>query len=353
MRDFYRGRRVLVTGHTGFKGAWLCWWLKELGAEVSGFALAPEDARGNLFRLSGLGKEMRSLEGDLGDAAAVREALGVLRPELVVHLAAQAFVLPSYDDPVGTFRANTQGTVHLLDACRREASVRAVLVATSDKCYDPAAGPGPHAEGDVLGGRDPYAASKAMAELAAASFRTSFYAPAGVGLATARAGNVVGGGDFGARRLLPDLVESAAAGRPVALRHPGATRPWQHVLDALRGYLTLLMRLRGDPARHSGAYNFGPGPAAGELTVREVAETFIAALGRGSVTVDPAPAEGREAETLRLDPAKAARELGWSCRLSMREAVESAARWYAGHLADPQGARDRTLAEIRAHMEGA
>jgi CDP-glucose 4,6-dehydratase len=352
LKAFYAGKRVLLTGHTGFKGAWLAWWLKELGAEVTGFALGPEDLRGNLFVLSGLGGALRHVEGDLRDLQALRRAVDAAAPELVFHLAAQPIVLKSYEDPVGTYASNAMGTVHLLEACRLCDAVKTVVVVTTDKCYENKEWPWPYRENDELGGHDPYSSSKAMAELATAAYRRSFFAPKGVGVATARAGNVIGGGDFAPYRIIPDIVESLGLGKPVPIRNPDAVRPWQHVLDALHGYLLLGRRLHQDPSL-AGAYNFSPRDTSPEHNVLAITQRFIRALGRGSYVVDPSTRRGHEANYLSLDPSKAARMLGWNPQFSTDQALDETARWYQGHLAEPAGARARTLAAIRAYGEAA
>ncbi len=353
LRAFYRGRRVLVTGHTGFKGAWLAWWLRELGCEVSGFGLPPEDVRGNLFAASALGTAIASRFGDVCDSAALEAALASSGAELVFHLAAQALVLKSYSDPLGTFRANALGTATLLEAVRKSPTVRSVVVVTTDKCYENREWPWPYRETDELGGRDPYSASKAMAELAASCYRRAFLAQRGVGVATARAGNVIGGGDYAPDRVIPDIVEAAAAGRPVVLRHPEAVRPWQHVLDALRGYLLLGARLHADPETFAGPFNFGPRETSRKSNVLDVTRRFVECFGRGSWRVDPAAAAFPEAEVLSLDPGKAERLLGWRPLLGTDEAVERTARWYREDLERPGRSADLVLEDIRFYMDRA
>jgi CDP-glucose 4,6-dehydratase len=348
---FYRGRRVFLTGHTGFKGAWLSLWLRRLDAEVTGYALPPEDARGNLFKLAGLSGLMDSVEGDVCDVEALKAAMARSKAELVFHLAAQPLVLKSYADPFETYRSNALGTVGVLEAARHSPSVRAVVVVTTDKCYENREWPWPYREDDALGGRDPYSSSKAMAELAVSAFRRSFFAEKGVGLASARAGNVIGGGDYAADRILPDIVEAIAQGRPAVLRNPLAVRPWQHVLDALHGYLLLGARLAEEPAAYGEAFNFSPGDTGPEHTVRRVAETFVRAFGRGTIEVDPSTRRGHEASYLSLDSSKARRRLGWRQILPTDEAIAMSAAWYRDVAADPSSARERTLADIAAFRD--
>jgi CDP-glucose 4,6-dehydratase len=335
--SFWRGRRVLLTGHTGFKGAWASLWLERLGARVTGFSRAPE-TEPNLIGLAWPGIDGRI--GDLVDPTAVRAAVEAADPEIVLHMGAQALVRRSYADPVDTFATNVMGTVHLLDALRGRAALQAVLVVTSDKTYAHGAEHRPFVEGDALGGADPYSASKACAEHVAASWAASFWRD-GPALATARAGNVVGGGDWAADRLIPDIWRARRAGTPLVLRHPQATRPWQHVLDALAGYLVYVERLAAPGgAALPRALNFGP--RAGErLTVAEVVEAVERALGgetRGWRLDDgPIPPE---APALALDASRAKAVLGWTARLDMARALAFTADWYGRHAA---GAEPRAL----------
>lgn len=314
---FWQGRRVLVTGHAGFKGTWLCAWLRELGAEVTGFGHPPRFAP-TLFELAGLAKGPAAIEGDVRDRAALAGALGATRPEIVFHLAGRPIVLEAYRDPLGTLETNLMGTVNLLEAVRATPGVRAVLIVTSDKCYRE-----PHQacrENDPLGGDEPYAASKACAEIVVHAWRTTYLPPrTGIGIATARAGNVIGGGDWSAHRLVPDLVRAFASGRTPVLRRPGAIRPWQHVLDALGGYLRLAQALFADPTRFSGAWNFGPEPG-GEWTVAEIAAAVSRRLGAGPWQTEPHPSPV-EAPLQRLSIERAKKRLGWRPLLSTAEAV--------------------------------
>lgn len=315
---FWQGRRVLVTGHAGFKGTWLVAWLRGLGAEVTGFGHPPRFTP-SLLELLGLAGTFRTLEGDVRDRPALGAAFAEARPELVVHLAGQPIVLEAQRDPVGTLETNLLGTVNLLEAVRATPGVRAVVIVTSDKCYRE-----PHQacrESDPLGGDEPYAASKACAEIVAHAWRTTYLPPrSGIGIATARAGNVIGGGDWSAHRLVPDLVRAFAAGRPPLLRRPGAIRPWQHVLDALSGYLRLAQALLQDPVRFAGAWNFGPEPG-GEWTVAELAAAVSRRLGAGPWQIEAVPA-AVEAPLQRLSIERAKKRLGWRPLLSTAEAVE-------------------------------
>jgi len=316
-----------VTGHTGFKGAWLCLWLETLGAEVTGFALPPA-TQPNLFLAAGLGRRMRSREGDVRDADALRAAVDEARPEIVLHLAAQPIVRQSYRDPVGTFATNVLGTVHLLDALRGREETRAVVVVTSDKCYENREWIWSYREKSALGGRDPYSASKACAELATRAFRRSYFEDEGSAwVATARAGNVIGGGDWAEDRLVPDTVAALEAGREVELRFPQAIRPWQHVLDPLAGYLQLAERLHDDGEPYAEAWNFAPNEDDAR-TVGWLVERLQRAWG-----VEPGwrPQEGprpHEHIYLKLDASKARAELDWRPRLPIAATVEWVVEWY-------------------------
>ena len=319
---------MLVTGHTGFKGAWLALWLHALGARVTGFAAAPPTAP-SLFEAARVGELVDDVRGDVRDAGAVRSACERARPELVFHLAALAIVRAALVDPAGTYAVNVLGTAHVLGAARDAA----VVCVTSDKCYAP--GDGPHVEGDPLGGRDPYSTSKAAQELVAGAYRSSL----GVRVATARAGNVIGGGDWGRDRLLPDLARACESGAPVVLRHPDAVRPWQHVLDPLAGYLTLGERLHG-ASEWAAAWNFGPADAQPvRWVVDRVRERWPI-----EVRVEP-PADTVEAPALRLDASAARERLGWAPGLDASAAVAATVSWY-DQVRAGSDARAVTLTQI-------
>lgn len=324
--EFWPGRRVFVTGHTGFKGGWLATWLHRMGADVTGYALAPATTP-NLFEAAGVGRRIRSVLGDVRDAEALRGALHASRAEIVFHLAAQPLVRASYVDPAGTYATNVMGTVHLLEAVRTAGTVRAAVIVTSDKCYDNREEPRPFREGDRLGGRDPYSNSKACAELVTGAYRASFFSQAdAAGVATVRAGNVIGGGDWADDRLVPDVLRAFAQGEPAVIRHPSAIRPWQHVLDPLCGYLLLAERLAcrsiaGD------AWNFGPDDADAR-SVECVADGLASRWGNGaSWTIDPRT-QPHEAMMLRLDSSRARAELGWKPRLSLETALDWTIDWH-------------------------
>lgn len=319
----YRGRRVLVTGHTGFKGSWLSLWLTQLGAAVAGLSLPPNQPS----HWTSLGLAIEERLGDLRDAAVARACIESVQPEMVFHLAAQSLVRASYDDPLATWSTNVMATANVLDACRHVGSVRAVVVVTSDKCYENREWPWGYREIDPLGGHDPYSASKAATELVAASYRRAFFAVTGGPLlATTRAGNVIGGGDWAADRLVPDAMRAAMAHATLTVRAPDARRPWQHVLDCLAGYLTLGARLLEGDAACAEAWNFGP-VAADNWPVRDV----LAAIATRwpEVRWQPANApERHEASLLLLDTAKARAKLRWRPVWDLATAVAHTTDWY-------------------------
>lgn len=341
---FFRGKTVLVTGHTGFKGAWLSEWLLRLGADVVGYALPPDQAP-SLYTLLGLAGRMRSVLADVRDQAAVERVLSEHRPEIVLHLAAQPLVRRSYREPVATFATNVMGTAHLLEAARKTDSVRSVVIVTSDKCYENVGSPRGYREGDPMGGHDPYSASKGAAELVTAAFRRSFFSePGRAGVASARAGNVIGGGDWSEDRLVPDLVRGIERGEAVVIRNPASIRPWQHVLEPLCGYLTLARALSEDPRRFSDGFNFGPAEA--DLTVGDLAKRFVSALGQGTLSAPAGGEQPHEATLLLLDSTKAKETLAWTPRLGIEHTVQLTTDWYRMHRRDPSSARAVTEQQI-------
>jgi CDP-glucose 4,6-dehydratase len=323
--EFWRDKRVLLTGHTGFKGAWASIWLAGMGARVTGLALPP-DQTPSLFDLAGVTELIESRFVDLRDAAAVTVALQGRSFDLVLHMAAQPIVRAAIEEPVETFAANVMGTVHLLQALRSQAALKAVLVVTSDKVYANAETGRAFAEDDPLGGKDPYSASKAAAEIAVASFAKSYFEPAGTPLATARGGNVIGGGDFSRDRIVADIVRAAQGQEQVVLRHPEATRPWQHVLDCLAGYFILLQALAGDPTTPR-AMNFGPKAGGPQVTVGELATLGVEALGARPWRHEPDP-KSIEAKSLAIDAGLARTRLGFESRLNAPDAVALTMNWY-------------------------
>jgi CDP-glucose 4,6-dehydratase len=341
---FWRGKRVLLTGHTGFKGGWCALWLARLGARVTGVALPPAD-RNAFFELTRLERDIDSRIGDVRDGEIISALMEECRPEIVVHMAAQALVRTSYLEPLETYGTNVMGTVNVMEAARRCPSVRAMVMVTSDKCYENVERDRPYNEGEALGGGDPYSSSKACAEIAIAAWRRSYFNGADTpGLASVRAGNVIGGGDWALDRLMPDCIRAFAAGRPVVLRHPAAIRPWQHVLEPLRGYLLLAARLFDAPASFAEAWNFGPAQedARSVLSVATKAAELWGSGARCEVSDGPHP---HEATILRLDTAKAAARLGWRPRLELSRGLDWTVAWYR-HADRGGDARAAALAQI-------
>jgi CDP-glucose 4,6-dehydratase len=334
----WRGRRVFLTGHTGFKGGWLGLWLTQLGATVRGYSLDPA-TEPSLFATARIGTVVEDIRGDIRDTSALNRAIKEFAPEVVFHLAAQPLVRYSYEDPIGTFETNVIGTAKVLDAVRRTPSVRAVVSVTTDKCYENKEWVWPYRETDPLGGYDPYSSSKACAEIVSAAFRQSYFPVHALGqsdghsvaVATARAGNVIGGGDWSTDRLIPDLVRGFLSGKPVGIRHPHAIRPWQHVLEPLHGYILLAEKLlaseRNHAARYATAYNFGPSDTDAR-PVAWIAEQMTAFWGKGaSWVLDSAPTP-HEAGYLKLDSSRAHADLGWHPQLNLQQALELLVGWY-------------------------
>jgi CDP-glucose 4,6-dehydratase len=351
--EFWSGRRVLITGHTGFKGSWLCLWLQRAGADVTGFALEPP-TNPNLFESAHVAQGMRSLHGDVRNLAALQRAVAEHEPEVLVHMAAQSVVRRSYRDPVETYATNVMGTVNVLEAVRQRGAPCSVVVVTSDKCYHPYPN-ARHTETDAMGGHDPYSNSKGCAELVSWAYRDSFFDPErwgdhGVGVATVRAGNAIGGGDWTEDQLLPDLVRAAMAGRPTRLRRPAAVRPWQFVLEPLRGYLMTAERLAtGDPTAASG-WNFGP-PERDMRPVSWLAERFVGLWGdEARWEPDPDQAHPPETAELRLDAGKARAELGWSPVLPLETTLEWIVEWYR-EVSRGASAADLTVRQISRYEQ--
>jgi len=345
---FYRGKRVLITGHSGFKGSWLSLWLASLGAEVYGYSL--EVPAGNtLFAQIDLRRELAGHQvGDIRDFAALSDCVGKVKPEIVFHLAAQSLVLPSFREPRETFDVNVMGTVNVLDALRKSTETRVCVCVTSDKCYENLESGHFYCETDPMGGSNPYSASKGCAEIAIAAYRQSFFVGNGLSISSGRAGNVIGGGDWAMDRIIPDCVSALAKNKPIVVRNPDAVRPWQHILEPLLGYLLL--------GRFGEAWNFGPSPTD-HVTVREVVEMVIANWGNGKWET---PAVGsasspRENKLLRLDISKAASGLGWKPIWPLARAIEQTVQWYKNAVGGATAAqnRDLCLAQIRAYGDDA
>jgi CDP-glucose 4,6-dehydratase len=327
----WQGRRVFLTGHTGFKGSWLALWLSQRGAKVRGYALDP-CTEPNMFNLASVGAVVDDVRGDVRDYAKLETSMTEFEPEVVFHLAAQPIVRRSYADPVGTYGTNVMGTVHLMEVIRKTSSVRAVVCVTTDKCYQNQEWIWPYRETDPLGGYDPYASSKACAEIVSAAYRSSFFPidrlhEHHVALATARAGNVIGGGDWSEDRLIPDLIRGFLSGRPVLIRRPTAIRPWQHVLESLHGYLMLAEELFAQHAKFASCYNFGPSDED-VWPVERIATKLVQMWGNGASWIRDAVPSAHEDHVLRLDASKARVELGWKARLRIEAGLEWTMAWY-------------------------
>lgn len=341
--DFYRGKRVFLTGHTGFKGAWLAMWLKHLGAKVGAYSLDPPSTP-SLWELADVEKDIERLGGDICDANTTLSAVKEFKPEVVFHMAAQSLVRPSYDLPVDTFSTNVMGTVHVLDAVRHSSGVKAVVIVTSDKCYENREWLWGYREDDPMGGHDPYSASKGCAELVTASYIKSFFSDSDTAVASVRAGNVIGGGDFAQDRLIPDMVKAYKAGETVRIRSPHAVRPWQHVLEPVCGYMLLAQRLAEEGHVYSGPWNFGPSEESAR-SVGEVVDLFSCLWGEGaSCEVDTAN-HPHEAQWLKLDCSKARQVLGWQPKTDFQMAMEMTAQWYS-KWCEGQDARQLSMDQI-------
>lgn len=349
-------RKVFVTGHTGFMGGWLSLWLADMGAEVTGYAL-PAPTEPSFFDATGLARRLRSEIADIRDLDTLAAAMGRAEPEYVFHLAAQPLVREAYRDPVTTFSTNVLGTVHLLEAVRRVKSVRAVVIVTSDKVYENREWVYGYRESDALGGREPYGASKAAAEIAVEAYRASYFGAAGrsedapPGVATVRAGNVFGGGDFAAERLIPDAVRAFGQKTPLLIRHPDAVRPWQHVLEPIAGYLALAARLADDPAGFAGAWNFGPDEDDAK-PVGQIADTLAALWGDGAAWRPANDAGPYEAKLLAVTSAKARARLGWAPRWGLTRGLEETVTWYRAWMRDGR-ALEPSIEQIARFAEAA
>ena len=351
LRTIFPGRRVLVTGDTGFKGSWLALTLLELGAEVWGYALPPERDSDH-FNLLGLNRLIRHTDGDIRDLPALVRVFQESRPDFLFHLAAQSLVRFSYDEPKLTFDTNVGGSVNILECVRSTPSLRAAVYVTSDKCYLNKEWAWGYRENDELGGRDPYSVSKAAAELVLAAYQASFFdRREGFGIASVRAGNVIGGGDWSRDRIVPDCIKALRDGNPIILRSPEATRPWQHVLEPLSGYLMLAAVLTERPRDFRGAWNFGP-RGDSIRTVQDLAEGIVVEWGAGSVEIDTDTANVHEARLLHLNCDKAMGELGWAPRWGFKRTVRETVGWYRS-VTGGASAIDVSRRQIHAYLEGA
>ena len=346
----FQNKRILITGDTGFKGSWLSLWLKELGADVVGMALPPlyEDDHFNLLALDRL---IHHIDCDIRDYSSVEKIFHDFEPEIVFHLAAQALVRNSYETPKETFDTNISGSVNILDMCSKTASVRSLVYVTSDKCYRNREWVWGYRENDELGGNDPYSASKAAAEIVFSAYYESFFKrQKHMGTASARAGNVIGGGDWSKDRIIPDCMRSLTEHRPIRLRNPGATRPWQHVLEPLSGYLLLAEKLFLDPEQFSGSWNFGPS-ADSNKTVRQLADEIVRVWGKGTVLETSENNAPHESHLLQLNCDKSRFCLGWKPRWNFEEAVAQTVDWYHNWKTKEQSVLDKTRSQIRQYRE--
>lgn len=345
--EFWKGKRVFVTGHSGFKGGWLALWLQRLGAEIVGYSLDPPSDP-NLFTLARVADHMASVRGDICDLGTLETTVREYRPEIVIHMAAQALVRRSYAEPVETYAANVMGTVNVLEAVRRAGDVRTVLIVTSDKCYENRNWHWGYRENEPMGGYDPYSSSKGCAELVTAAYRRSYFGD-GPATATARAGNVIGGGDWADDRLVPDTVRAILRGEPVCIRNPRAVRPWQHVLEPLHGYLMLLERLWTEGTAVAEGWNFGP-EVSDAWPVADVVSALARLWGGSARWIVDRATHPHEAAVLRLDCSKAREVLGWRPVLALDTALEWVVEWYKGYAAG-RDMRAITLEQIARYQQ--
>ncbi len=344
---FWKDKRVLLTGHTGFKGAWMSLWLHSMGAKVQGFALAPPTTP-SLFEEAKVGDLIQSNLGDIRDFAAIAKVVKDFKPEIVFHMAAQPLVRYSYDEPLETYATNVMGTAHVLESIRAIDSVRAVVNVTTDKCYENREWVWGYREDEAMGGYDPYSSSKACSELVTAAYRQSFLDKAGIAVATARAGNVIGGGDWAKDRLIPDILRAFANKQPVSIRNPNSIRPWQHVLEPLSGYLLLAEKLCAEPASFSQAWNFGPKDDDAK-PVGWIVESMASKWGKEASWSFDEGNHPHEAHYLKLDISKARQSLGWSPRWSLDQALDHTVEW---HMAWMQGkdVRSQCIKQIEDYL---
>ncbi|MBN2453533.1 MAG: CDP-glucose 4,6-dehydratase [Candidatus Omnitrophica bacterium] len=349
----YKNRRVMVTGHTGFKGSWLCLWLLKLGAKVAGYSIDVPTSPSN-FEILGLKDRIKHVNGDIGDIGSLRKAIRDFSPDIIFHLAAQSLARYSYDVPLETFHTNMGGTVNLLECLRSSGSVKAAVIVTSDKCYQNFELERGYREDDVLGGEDPYSSSKACAELATRTYMKAFFTGGdSIRIATARAGNVIGGGDWAKDRVIPDCVRAFSAGKKMIVRNPDATRPWQHVLEPLGGYLLLGEHLLRGRGKISGeAFNFGPNSEIVK-SVREVLKLFIRHWGGGSWKYKPLNDGKKESKLLRLCCDKALERLGWSAVLNFEESIDMTADWYKAYYGGYADMSDFSRSQIEQYIKKA
>lgn len=351
--SFWKNKKVFLTGHTGFKGSWMSLWLLKMGAQVTGYSLAP-NTNPALYDLVGLSKEMKSYEGDIGNYQKLENAVRESNPDIVIHMAAQALVRASYVNPIETYQTNVMGTVHILESVRKAgANVQALVNVTTDKCYENLESTWAYKENDRLGGYDPYSSSKACSELVTSAFRQSYFNPKdfekhGVGIATARAGNVIGGGDWSEDRLLPDIFRALSQNNQIVIRNPKSTRPWQHVLEPLSGYFLLLQKIFEDKQKYSEAFNFGP-DLGDTQNVETIVKQIIKLWGPEAKYTITAATGPYEAQLLTLDCSNARNKLGWKPRWALSETLPGIVDWYRKVYDEPTQARSITLEQIEQY----
>ncbi len=351
-KKFWKNKRVFITGHTGFKGGWLSLWLQHMGANVKGFALAPNSTP-SLFDIASVGSGMESDIGDIRDYGLLEKSISDFEPEIIFHMAAQPLVRLSYDSPIETYETNVMGTVNLLDICRKQPSIKAIVNITSDKCYENKEWVWGYREDEAMGGYDPYSSSKGCAELVASSFRNSYFKPSnyedhGVGLVSVRAGNVIGGGDWSLDRLIPDIIDAFQKKYPVEIRSPNAIRPWQHVLEPLSGYLVIAENLYDNGREYSEAWNSGPSDTDAQ-PVENVVGMLADAWGEGASWFISDGEHPHEANYLKLDCSKAKMRLEWSAKWDLGTTIEKIVAWYKAWL-DGEDMHTFTIKEIQAYM---
>ncbi|MCL6090741.1 MAG: CDP-glucose 4,6-dehydratase [Candidatus Thermoplasmatota archaeon] len=347
--SFYKGKRILITGHTGFMGSWLTKWLTMLQADVTGYSLDPP-TKPNMYEALTLSSEISDIRGDVRNTDLLRKTIQKFQPEIVFHLAAQPIVLESYDNPVETFDTNVTGTVNLLNELRKVESVKTIVVVTSDKSYQNNEWVYPYREIDALGGNDPYSASKSCQDFVVNSFRESYFSDSGVGISAVRAGNVIGGGDWAEYRIIPDLVRGIVKGETVRIRNPNSVRPWQHVLEPISGMLTLVKKMHMD-RKFSDVWNFGP-DSSREVTVKELAGKIVEYYGKGSYLIEQKTGF-KEANYLKLDVSKAKKELGWHSHLDFESSLKNTVEWYKNYFNDQKNIDLVTKKQIEKYSSGA
>ncbi len=350
--NFYRNKKIFITGHTGFKGSWLSLILKEWGADLYGYALTPPDGDdSSLYNIISVSdKFTKEYLNDIRDYERLQDAVEESQPDIIIHLAAQPFVLESYNDPIYNYGTNVMGTANLLEIARRMKNVKAILVVTTDKCYQDIGASTPYHEDARLGGHDPYSTSKAMVELLTQSYYQSFFCNAGIGVATARAGNVIGGGDFGKNRIIPDIVTALVKNKELIIRNPNHVRPWQFVCDVLYGYLMLVEKLYHAPATYSEAYNFAPQSSV-DITVSDIIQAFQKSFPTLRYKHTPPAIEKHETYYLRLDTSKAKKELGWQACFQGEKMIGQVISWYDCYLNHPENIVDVTYKQFQHYHQ--